>query len=137
MSVQRIAVIDGSPDLSEGLVGVLCAHGHDAYVVAGTPDASTHVLARGADTVLVGIELRQSEGRDLALALRAGGYGGRVIALGNAWDISANPDASYFDEHWEKPLRPEQVLAFASSSPAMPDSAGQSAAARRRDPTHR
>jgi DNA-binding response OmpR family regulator len=113
MSDQRIAVVDGSNDVSIGLARLFSAQGYDAYWVDGTMDAAAYVLEHGADVVVLGIALLGVSGYDVAKALRAGGFRGRLIALAEAVGVEPHSVSAWFDESWQKPLKPAEIFRFA------------------------
>jgi two-component system OmpR family response regulator len=76
-----VGVCEDEPELRSVLARALAAMGHQSVVVATAAEALRAFVAHQPDVLLLDIGLPDGDGRDLCLALRAGGVDAPVLFL--------------------------------------------------------
>ncbi|MFZ2887261.1 MAG: ATP-binding protein [Minisyncoccia bacterium] len=116
----RILVVDDNEQAANSLSLLLQHVGNSVEVAYVGGDVAEKVLSFQPDAVVLDIGLPDVSGYDVARELRAGGYGGRIIALtgyGQEEDKRKAEEAG-FDYHLTKPVGIADLLAVLVRQPA-------------------
>ena len=126
--LSRVLVVDDHHDHAEGIADFLRMHGFQVRTAANGELALSVVPEFGPSHIVMDIHMPSMDGNELAAMLRTY-FGDEVVLIGMsgypATDPSVSMAASMVDHYFQKPLRPEMLLAVL---PSLQDRAGAACA---------
>jgi CheY-like chemotaxis protein len=123
--IARILVVDDNRDAADSLGMVLRVMGAEVEVVYDGPTAIAAILRFRPKAVLLDLGMPEMDGLEVGTRIRctAPDCSMRVIAL-TGWGSPAmrrRSEAAGFDDHWVKPVAPEQLQYLVSRCSEHPD----------------